>query len=217
MAARLGIVEDHTLYRQMLIALLRGVPGIAIEASASGMRDALAFALPRMDVVLLDVQLGDGDGIELARRFRVTKPGIGIVLLSAVDVMDRLLGIPQEELRGWNYLSKDAALSASVLVNSILMAATGRTALDAALLRKRVPRAHSVVASLGGRQREVLALVAEGLSNASIAERLGIAPHTVDNHLIAVYGALGLRSDKERNPRVAATLRYLGETVAVDG
>jgi len=214
---RLGIVEDQPLYRQMLTTLLDSVSDLTVVASAGGVAEADAsLDASGLDVALLDIQLGDGDGIELGRRLRAANPELGIVLLSAVDAMHTLLEIPRGELRAWSYLSKSSALSAPALVAAIRATAQGRTALDPALLQTRRPRRGSVVETLGDRQREVLALLAQGLSNTAIAERMGIAPRTVDNHLNAVYAALGLRADGLRNPRVEAAIRYLEETGVIE-
>jgi len=210
---RLAVAEDQPLYREMLVSLLGSVPGMAVVASASGAGEAAAsFEARALDVALLDVNLGDGDGIALGRRLRAVNPRLGVVLLSATDAMDALLTVPPGELRGWSYLSKTSSLSAPALLSALAATAAGRTVLDPALVARRAPRRDTALDRLSERQAEVLRLLAEGLSNAGVADRLGLSRRSVDNHVNAIYGALGLRSDGAHNPRVAAVLRFLEES-----
>lgn len=119
---------------------------------------------------------------------------------------------PREVAHGWGYLSKTSGTSEETLLHTIRAAAAGHTVLDPALLARVRPRAGSDVAQLTQRQYEVLRLVAEGLSNSGVAERLGITEKSVQNHLHAVYSTLGIDSDPARNPRVSAALRLLEGT-----
>ncbi|PPH20572.1 DNA-binding response regulator [Rathayibacter sp. AY1C4] len=181
---RLAVVDDQPLYRHMLSSLLRAVPGVRSVVEAGSATEARSVLRPaELDVAILDIELGDGDGIELGRRLRSTAPGLGIVLLSA-----------------------------PALLASVRATADGRTVLDPALVAARAARRDSPVAALSQRQYEVLSGLASGLTNAAIGERLGIAVRSVDNHVNAVYASLGVRSDGERNPRVDATLLFLEHT-----
>jgi DNA-binding NarL/FixJ family response regulator len=210
---RLAVVDDQPLYRHMLSSLLRAVPGVRSVVEAGSATEARSVLRPaELDVAILDIELGDGDGIELGRRLRSTAPGLGIVLLSAVDAMHRFLRLDRAEARGWSYLSKTSSLSAPALLASVRATADGRTVLDPALVAARAARRDSPVAALSPRQYEVLSGLASGLTNAAIGERLGIAVRSVDNHVNAVYAGLGVRSDGERNPRVDATLLFLEHT-----
>jgi DNA-binding NarL/FixJ family response regulator len=197
----------------MLTALLRSAPGVASVIDASSCTDARErLREAELDVAVLDIELGDGDGIELGRELRASRPGLAIVLLSAVDAMHRFLRLDRSEAQGWSYLSKSSSLSAPALLAAIRATVEGRTMLDPALVPERAARRSSPVASLSRRQYEVLAGLASGLTNAAIAEQLGLAVRSVDNHVNAVYAALGLRSDGSRNPRVDATLLFLEHT-----
>src|SRR5690606_2276440 len=98
------------------------------------------------------------------------------------------------------------------LVRAIEVAASGGTTLDPALLRRMQPRAGTSVERLTDRQYKVLRLLAQGLSNAGIAEELGITEKSVQNHINALYANLGIDADPSRNPRVTAALRLLEET-----
>jgi DNA-binding NarL/FixJ family response regulator len=210
---RLAVVDDQPLYRQMLTSMLRTVPGVRSVVEASSVAEARERLQPAsLDVAILDIELGDGDGIELGRELRAGDPELAVVLLSAVDSMHRFLRLGRAEVRGWSYLSKSSSLSSAALMTAIRATLEGRTVLDPALVAARTARRSSPVDALSRRQYEVLGALASGLTNAAIAERLGIAVRSVDNHVNALYGALGLRSDGSRNPRVEATLLFLEHT-----
>ncbi|WKK72498.1 response regulator transcription factor [Rathayibacter oskolensis] len=197
----------------MLTSLLRSVPGVRSVVEASSVAEARERVRPaELDVAIIDIELGDGDGIELGRELRASAPDLAIVLLSAVDAMHRFLRLDRAEARGWSYLSKTSSLSTAALLTAIRATADGRTVLDPALVAARTARRNSPVAGLSRRQYEVLSGLASGLTNAAIAEQLGIAVRSVDNHVNALYAALGVRSDGARNPRVEATLQFLEHT-----
>ena len=138
----------------------------------------------------------------------------GILVLSASDSISTLLEVPGSEAAGWGFLSKNSSLSASALVYAIRAVAAGRTVLDPAIRAQREIRRNSPLTRLSRRQREVVALVAEGVTNAAIAARLGISPRSVDTHLNAAYGLLGIPASRERNPRVEAVRSYLQHTTS---
>lgn len=210
---RLAVVDDQPLYRQMLASLLRGVPGVRSVVEASTAAEARRRIRPaEVDVAVIDIELGDGDGIELGRELRAADPELAVVLLSAVDSMHRFLRLGRAEVRGWSYLSKTSSLTSGALMTAIRATLDGRTVLDPALVAARTARRSSPVDALSRRQYEVLVALSSGLTNAAIAEQLGIAVRSVDNHVNALYGALGLRSDGARNPRVDATLLFLEHT-----
>nr|WP_254073002.1 response regulator transcription factor [Rathayibacter sp. VKM Ac-2856] len=210
---RLAVVDDQPLYRQMLASLLRGVPGVRSVVEASSAAEARRRIRPaEVDVAVIDIELGDGDGIELGRELRAADPELAVVLLSAVDSMHRFLRLGRAEVRGWSYLSKTSSLTSGALMTAIRATLDGRTVLDPALVAARTARRSSPVDALSRRQYEVLVALSSGLTNAAIAEQLGIAVRSVDNHVNALYGALGLRSDGARNPRVDATLLFLEHT-----
>ncbi|WP_368497410.1 response regulator [Herbiconiux sp. A18JL235] len=210
---RVAVVEDQPLYRQMLTSALAGAEGLEVVAVASSCTNARAVVPDSdADVVVLDIQLGDGSGIDLGLELRHSMPRLGVLLLSATDSLDALLDLPRSSVRGWSYLSKDSALSLASVVRAIEVTAEGRTALDPELVERRRPRRGSGLARLSPRQYEVLRLLAQGLSNAGIAARLGIAPRSVDNHINAIYAELGLASGGVTNPRVGAALRFIDES-----
>ncbi|WP_323742810.1 MULTISPECIES: response regulator transcription factor [unclassified Rathayibacter] len=207
------MVEDQALYRHMLASLLRSTPGVRSVVELESASQAREHLRPEeLDVAIIDIELGDGDGIELGRELRTRRPELPIVLLSAVDALHRFLRLDRDEARGWSYLSKTFSLSPTALLSALHATIQGRTVLDPALVAARTARRSSPVASLSRRQYEVLAGLASGLTNAGIAEQLGIAVRSVDNHVNALYAALGLRADGVHNPRVEAALQFIEHT-----
>ncbi|TQL01663.1 LuxR family two component transcriptional regulator [Cellulomonas sp. SLBN-39] len=210
---RVALVEDQPLFLTMLQRVLDDAPGLHVVATARSHAEASRVLRPGLaQVVVLDIDLPDGNGISLGVRLRRAQPDLGVLLLSAHDAMDLLLDLPPDVAHGWCYLSKTSSTSEESLVGAIRAAARGETVLDPALLDRMTPRAGSSVAQLTQRQYEVLRLLAEGLSNAGIGERMGITEKSVQNHVHAVYATLGIDADPVRNPRVSAALRLLEET-----
>lgn len=208
------VVEDQPLFREMLAVLLSDQNGLHVAAVASSAESARRVDIRTLDVALLDLRLPDGDGIRLGRELRQRRPRLGILVLSASDSISTLLEVPGSEAAGWGFLSKNSSLSASALVYAIRAVAAGRTVLDPAIRAQREVRRNSPLSRLSRRQREVVALVADGLTNAAIADRLGISPRSVDAHLNAAYGLLGIPASRERNPRVEAVRSYLRHTTS---
>jgi len=210
---RVAVVEDQPLYRSMLERTLSGSPALRVVGSFGGARDAQQALHPGVaDVVVLDIDLPDGNGIALGVTLRRRQQRLGILLLSSHDAMDLLLDLPQDVAADWSYLSKNSGTSEELLIRTVQAAAAGETVLDPQLLDRMRPRVGSDVARLTDRQYEVLRLLSTGLSNAGIAERLGIAEKSVQNHVNAMYATLGIDADPQRNPRVSAALRLLEGT-----
>jgi len=207
---RVAIVEDQTLFRSLLESLISARDDFTIVASCQNVQDARQqLTETAADVVVMDIGLPDGNGFGLARSLRAHQPALGILLLSAHDVMDLLLALPSKERTGWSYLSKNSATSSEVLLDALRVTAHGGTVLDPELLRDLVPRQNSPLSRLSPREFDALRLVAEGRSNAAIAHEMAITPHSVDNLLNSVYGTLGIRGDTDANSRVSAALMMI--------
>jgi len=210
---RIGIVEDQPLFRSMLELTLGAEPGIQVVAAVGTVAEANRRLGPgTMDVVVMDIDLPDGNGISLGVTMRRKQPGLGILLLSAHDAMDLLLDLPADVATGWSYLSKTSSTSSDALAVAVRASARGETTLDPALLDRMTPRAGSDVAKLTDRQYSVLRHLAQGLSNVGIGTLLGITEKSVQNHINAIYAGLRIDADPARNPRVSAALRLIEET-----
>ncbi|MBC7549688.1 MAG: response regulator transcription factor [Cellulomonas sp.] len=210
---RIGIVEDQPLFRSMLELTLEAEPGIHVVAAVATVAEANRLLRPgTIDVVVMDIDLPDGNGISLGVTMRRKEPGLGILLLSAHDAMDLLLDLPADVATGWSYLSKTSSTSSDALAAAVRASARGETTLDPALLDRMMPRAGSDVAKLTDRQYAVLRHLAQGLSNVGIGTHLGITEKSVQNHINAIYAGLQIDADPARNPRVSAALRLIEET-----
>lgn len=211
-ALRIAILEDQALFREMLQHLLRAFPGVQV-VSASSVRQAIAEWNPaQLDVALLDFELPDGTGIDAGRALQAVNPRLGVILLSAVDRVQIMLELSEQEQTSWSYLSKNSSTSSASLIRAIRASAEGRSVIDSTVIARREPRVCTRISSLSPRQLDVLKLLAEGLTNQAIAEHFGLSINSVNNHVNAVYAGLGL-SDAMLNPRVSAVRIYLEESV----
>jgi DNA-binding NarL/FixJ family response regulator len=128
-------------------------------------------------------------------------------------MLDVVWQLPGKIGEKWSYLSKTSSASVDDLTHAIVDTAYGRVVVDPSLLPP-TKRGGAGLARLTNRQRQILALVAEGYNNEAIADRLGLAEKSVVNHLTAIYQHLNI--GEEKNSRVAATLVYLSEIDAVE-
>ena len=208
---RIGIVEDHSLFLQLMSSALEQVEDLEIVATADNVAEAKKWFQPEnLDVVILDIELPDGNGVGLGITMRRLNPHLGVVLLSDRDMLELILGLPKQERQGWSYLTKSATKSIDSLASAIRATSRGDTVIDSSLVNRSQARPGTGVSSLTNRQFEVLRAVARGDSNQTIATSLGIAVNSVGNHLIAIYDALGIPEGK--NARVAAVLEFLQDT-----
>ena len=188
---RVLVVEDHPVVRSGLLQLLGNVDQVEVVGAASGGEEAVRLAtVERPDVVLMDLEMPDIDGIEATRRIRAGAPDVNVVLLTAFSDRKRILDAIDAGAVG--YLLKDA--EPDELVRGLEAAARGESPLS--------PKAaQALVAARGGRgdhaqltprEDQVLALVAEGLPNKLIARRLDISEKTVKAHLTSIFQRIGV-------------------------
>jgi DNA-binding NarL/FixJ family response regulator len=215
-AARLRVVlgEDSGLFRRGLAALLvaAGIDVVGEADDATGLLAVVEKHLP--DVAVLDVRMPPthtDEGIRAAIEIRRRTPSVGVVVLSTYaesEWVARLLAGGADRL---GYLLKDNVDDVASLVDALERVAHGGTAVDpsvvAQLLAKRARAGGLDV--LTDREREVLALMAEGLTNTAIARRLFLAPKTVESHVASIFTALGLAPDGDANRRVRAVVTFL--------
>jgi DNA-binding NarL/FixJ family response regulator len=208
-AIRVALVDDNPMFLDMLAGTLDRNEHLTVVAKASSVREARTVVKPgEVDVAVIDIELPDGNGVGLGLGFQQADPALKVVLLSAHSMLDVVWQLPGKIGEKWSYLSKTSTASIDDLTHTIVDAAHGRVVIDPALL-PRASRSGMGLARLTNRQRQILALVAEGFNNEAIAERLGLAEKSVVNHLTAIYQHLDI--GEEKNSRVAATLIYLRE------
>lgn len=198
---RILLAEDQTLVRDGLCALLEMRPGFEVVAVANGQEAVAAARQERFDIAVIDVRMPVMDGVECTRILKAERPRMPVLILTTFD--DH--GLVQKCLEaGANaYLLKD--IDPDDLVNAIRLLLAGERLIPGDLARE-LSRADEIpVEPLTARQREVLALIAEGLSNKEIARRLHLSEGTVKNTVSEIYARLNVRD------RVQAVLKSLGE------
>ena len=212
---RILMAEDEGLFRDLLSTVLgkqdRLEPVGSFGDAASALRAAPAL---RPDVALLDIELGDGmNGVQLGVKLREKLPKLGIVLLSNHNDPRLLTSLPPQSMGGWSYLIKKSVTNTSSLLRAIEGAAAGLVVLDPALTGNRTASGSGPLNELTPRQKDILELIAEGFTNAAIADELGLTVKSVENQINGLYQALAIdRDDRFVQPRVNAVLIYLENT-----
>lgn len=195
---RVLIIDDHEVLASSLAMVLDAESDITAIGVATTLKQARELiASTRPDVLLLDHRMPDGDGVAAIPQLRALRPTLGIVVLTASAADHVLLSAIENGASG--FLSKTRSLDE--VTAAVRAAAAGESVISPELLARLLPRfGRGKVQSpdeLTEREREVLALVAEGLSNAAIAERLVVSVHTVRNHIASLSAKLGAHSKLE--------------------
>ncbi|HEV3357093.1 MAG TPA: response regulator transcription factor [Pseudonocardiaceae bacterium] len=195
MAIRVLLVDDHEVVRRGVRDLLDGERDIDVVAEAGTVAEALTVAARRKpDVAVVDIRLPDGDGVALCRRLRATGDGPRCLVLTAFDDERVVLDAIDAGVSG--YLLKQ--VRGQDLVTAVREVAAGRSLLDPVTTARVLDRmrAHDEadeLANLTDRERKVLELLGEGLTNRQIAEHLFLAEKTVKNYVTSVLAKLGMR------------------------
>lgn len=194
MTVRVALVDDHEVVRRGLRDLLDGEPGIEVVAEAGSVEEAMVrVGATSPDVVVVDVRLPDGDGVALCRSLRQLDPAPQCLVLTAFDDERALVEAIMAGASG--YLLKQ--VRGQDLVDAVREVAAGRSLLDPVttahvLERMRASAKGDELSSLTERERAVLELMGEGLTNRQIAERLFLAEKTVKNYVTSVLAKLGM-------------------------
>jgi DNA-binding NarL/FixJ family response regulator len=216
---RVALADDSFLMREAISQVVQRGDGIALVAACED-GDALLEAVERErpDVVITDVRMppsGDEEGIRVARELRERHPEIGVVVLSQYAEPQYGLDLIAPGAAGRAYLLKDRLHDRGELHAAIEVVACGGSMIDPAILGPLLvaqDRRHdSPLASLTRREREVLAAMATGKSNAAIAEELVLTKRAVEKHVGAIFLKLGLPDEDQVSRRVAAVLLYLSD------
>jgi two-component system response regulator DevR len=193
---RVFLLDDHEIVRRGIGDLISTQPDITVVGEASSAAEALArIPAVRPDVAILDARLPDGSGIDVCREIRSAMPGVRCVMLTSYDDNDAIFAAVMAGAAG--YLLKE--IRGSVFVDAIRQVAAGNSLLDPSVTGRLLTRLRDGepkderLASLTVREREVLALIADGLSNRQIAGRLLLAEKTVKNYVSAVFLKLGMQ------------------------
>ncbi|MEU1876495.1 response regulator transcription factor [Streptosporangium sp. NPDC020072] len=187
---RLMIVDDHPVVREGLRGMLEAAPEITVVGEAASGDEAVARAVQlRPEVILMDLRMPNGDGVSATSRILAALPRSRVIVLTTYETDQDILRAVEAGAAG--YLLKDT--SRADLLAAIASAARGETVLSPSVATRLVTRMRAPAAeTLSPREAEVLALVAEGLTNAEIGRALFISETTVKTHLLRVFGKLGV-------------------------
>lgn len=199
MVTRVAVADDHSLLREGLRALLDTVEGLTLVATAATAKEAVKVTVAeRPDVLVLDLGLPDGSGIDVARELRRVAPDTAVLMLTMYDDADSVFAAMRAGARG--YVLKGA--EPEDVIRAIQDVASGSVIFGPgvagrALAYLEQPRPEDSFPTLTTREREVLTLIAEGIGNATIAARLGVSPNTVTNHVTSIFAKLQVATRAE--------------------
>ena len=195
---RVLVVDDHEVLASSLAKTLDTEPDILSVGVAGSLREATALIRSTApDVLLLDHRLPDGDGVAAIGRLRELRPSMAVIVLTASPAEHLMVAAVEAGVSG--FLSKTRSLGE--VTAAVRAAAVGEAVISPEMLARLLPRLGGAgrvgATALTEREREILGLIAEGLTNAAIAEQLVVSVNTVRNHVANLLGKLGARSKLE--------------------
>jgi DNA-binding NarL/FixJ family response regulator len=210
---RVVLAEDDVLLREGLASLLER-SGLQVVGQAGDATELLTLVEDTApDVVVVDIRMPPTrtrEGLEAAREIRQQHPEIGILVLSAHAEVEHAMELLASG-RGIGYLLKSRVTDVAEFVDTLARIGKGGSVVDPALVQElvRARRRNDPLAALSAREREVLALMAEGRSNAGIARRLWVSEGTVEKHVRSILAKLNLPETAEDHRRVLAVVTFL--------
>jgi DNA-binding NarL/FixJ family response regulator len=209
---RVVVADDVVIVRAGLARLLTEA-GIRVEGEASDAAQLLhVVAVERPDVAIVDIRMPPthrDEGLVAAREIRTRYPHTAVLVLSqylAIRYAERLLA---DQPAGLGYLLKERVSDVDVLTDAVRRVAAGGCVVDPTIVERLLNRTGIAATGLTPRERDVLALMAEGRSNAAVAKRLGISERTVESACAQIFAKLGLPPDPDANRRVLAVIKVL--------
>jgi DNA-binding NarL/FixJ family response regulator len=216
---RIVLADDAYLVRMALKHLFHGVQSMTVVAESED-----AKAVPRLideqraDVLITDIRMppsGEDEGIRLAARLRQSHPALAVIVLSTYADVAYALKLFEDGCDSRGYLLKDRIRDRAQIVDAVMTVADSGSVIDSKivedLVRARTQSHTSRLDDLTPRELETLALVAEGRSNAAIAESLVLTKRAVEKHVNAIFAKLELGDPDQISRRVKAALLYLAE------
>jgi DNA-binding NarL/FixJ family response regulator len=218
-AIRLVLAEDSYLVREGIRRLLETQSQLEVVATCGDLDSLLgAVEAEHPDVVLTDIRMppdSQDEGIQAAQRLRETSPEVGVVVLSQYSEPGYALALLESGSEGRAYLLKERVEDLEQLVSAIRSVADGGSVIDPkvveTLVAARTAAERSVLAELTPRERDVMRAMAQGMSNAAIAESLVIAERSVEKYVHSIFAKLGIAWEENVNRRVKAVLLFLAE------
>jgi DNA-binding NarL/FixJ family response regulator len=211
---RVVIAEDAAVFREGLVRLLEDRGHRVCAAVADGEALLAAVAAHRPDVAVVDIRMPPthtDEGLRAAVALRADHPGTGVLVFSQYIETSYAARLLQGNAAGVGYLLKDRVADVAEFTEALARVAAGGTALDPEVVGQLLGAGRHArgLAGLTAREREVLSLMAEGRSNAGIADLLVISGGVVEKHVASIFAKLGLPPAEGDNRRVLAVLRYL--------
>ncbi len=211
---RVVIAEDTMLTREGVTHVLR-TAGLEVVAAVGDPESLLReVERHRPDAAVVDIRMPPthtDEGIRATATLRERQPGLAVLLLSSYVEPEYAIGLLEAHPGGVGYLLKDRVSDGALLVDALGRLRDGETVVDPTIVKQVVDRRRRIdpLAALTVRERDVLSLLAEGLSNRELARRLGVGERTVEAHITSVFAKLGLAEDAAVHRRVLAVLTAL--------
>ncbi len=213
---RLILADDAVLFREALGTALAaaGHEVIAEAGDGTALLAAVAAADPPPDLAVVDIRMPPTrttEGLEAAAAIRESHPSVGLLILSQDVETRHALALLRDSPRGVGYLLKDRVGNIAELLDAVRRVGTGGYVVDSEVVATLLGRGRQPgpLDELTPRERDVLALMAEGRSNAAIGERLGLTEKTIESNVRVILSKLGLEPAAEDHRRVLAVLTYL--------
>ena len=211
---RVALADDAVLFRQALAEAFTAA-GLEVVGQAGDAAGLMAIVeAERPDVVVVDVRMPPThttEGLDAAIALRSSAPEVGVLVLSQYVETRHAIRLIQAGTDGVGYLLKERVGDLAELIDAVRRVGSGGSVIDSEVVGQLLgrARAHGPLDELTRREREVLELMAEGRSNAAIADALGLNEKTVEAHISGVFSKLGLEPAMEDHRRVLAVLTYL--------
>jgi len=214
---RVVVADDLLLTREGIVRLL-GDAGVEVVAEAENAERLLHHVrFTRPDVAIVDIRMPPthtDEGLVAARDIRERQPEVGVLVLSQYIEPSYAMRLLEDTPERIGYLLKERVFDVNVLIDALRRISEGETVVDPTIVTRLLgsSRRHDPLFELTPREREVLSLVAEGLSNKAIAARLFVTERTVEAHVKQIFRKLGLEANPASHRRVLAVLTYLRAT-----
>jgi DNA-binding NarL/FixJ family response regulator len=211
---RVMIADDAVLFREGLARVLQAA-GIQVAAQVGDAEQLLVRV--RADppaAVVVDIRMPPThtrEGLDAAQRIRAEHPEVGVLVLSQYVEPHHAIQLLQDGASGVGYLLKDRVADVNEVIDAVRRVAAGGSVIDPEVVSQLVSRrrTHDPIQELSERERQVLALMAEGRSNQAICERLFLSPKTVEAHVHSIFTRLDLHAAPDDHRRVLAVLAFL--------
>jgi DNA-binding NarL/FixJ family response regulator len=213
---RIVVAEDLYLLREGMVRLIEAYGHEVVATATSGPQTLAALLEHRPDVAVIDVRMPptqSDEGLRAVLAARRERPGQPVLILSQHVEQLYARELLSDGAGGVGYFLKESVFDADQFFDALERVAAGGTAMDPAVIAKLLSggRSNRRLAALGEREHDVLALMAEGLSNQAIASRLFLSDSAISKYTTSMFAKLGITDDDSHNRRVLAVLAYLNE------